>query len=180
MPPPTAAQSTRRNTGRPRTRRFRPSRLWPGARLRRRWWRAFRSAPALMKVIIGVAVVLTLALAINWIYQVIRKPSELFFPGQRNTLQDTVRNVATVRTHLQKVRDERDHPRPSRGDCAGGGLWKSGGAHLLALVMDITALRDVPAGVERRRDVPDDRRHVCRSAALLHSRSHCRGGWALE
>jgi hypothetical protein len=33
-----------------------------------------------MKVIIAVAVVLTLSLAINWIYQVIRKPSELFFP----------------------------------------------------------------------------------------------------
>lgn len=33
-----------------------------------------------MKVIIGVALVLTLALAINGIYQVIRKPSELFFP----------------------------------------------------------------------------------------------------
>ena len=33
-----------------------------------------------MKVIISVAVVLTLSLAINWIYQVIRKPSELLFP----------------------------------------------------------------------------------------------------
>ena len=33
-----------------------------------------------MKVIVGVAGVLTLALAINGVYQVIRKPSELFFP----------------------------------------------------------------------------------------------------
>jgi hypothetical protein len=33
-----------------------------------------------MKVIICVAVVLTLSLPINWIYQVMRKPSELFFP----------------------------------------------------------------------------------------------------
>ena len=48
--------------------------------MRRRWWRAFQGAPALMKVMIGVAVILTLALAINGIYQVIRKPSELFFP----------------------------------------------------------------------------------------------------
>jgi hypothetical protein len=63
-----------------RTRRFRPSHPWPNARLRRHWWRAFRSASAVMKVIIIVAVVLTLSLAINWIYQVIRKPSELFFP----------------------------------------------------------------------------------------------------
>ena len=29
---------------------------------------------------IGVAVVVTVALVANWIYQVIRKPSELFFP----------------------------------------------------------------------------------------------------
>jgi hypothetical protein len=34
----------------------------------------------LSKVIIGAAVILTLSLAINWIYQVIGKPSELFFP----------------------------------------------------------------------------------------------------
>ncbi len=33
-----------------------------------------------MKVILGVAVVLAMALATNGIYQVIRKPSELFFP----------------------------------------------------------------------------------------------------
>jgi hypothetical protein len=33
-----------------------------------------------MKVIVSVAVVLMLCLAINWIYQVIRKPSELLFP----------------------------------------------------------------------------------------------------
>jgi hypothetical protein len=61
-------------------RRFRPSRLWPNTRLRRRWWRAFRNASALNKIIISVAIVLTLSLAINWVYQVIRKPSELFFP----------------------------------------------------------------------------------------------------
>jgi hypothetical protein len=33
-----------------------------------------------MKIIIGVVAVFTLSLAFNWIYQVIRKPSELFFP----------------------------------------------------------------------------------------------------
>src|SRR5260370_3113152 len=72
--------SFRRQTGTTRTRRFRPSRHWPNARLRRRWWRAFRSAPALMKVSMSVAAALTVSLAINWTYQVIRKPSELFFP----------------------------------------------------------------------------------------------------
>jgi hypothetical protein len=63
-----------------RKRRFRLSRLWPAARLRRRWWRAFHGAPAVMQVLISAVVVLTLAVIINWIYQVIRKPTELFFP----------------------------------------------------------------------------------------------------
>jgi hypothetical protein len=48
--------------------------------VRRRWWRAFERAPAAMQLIISAAVVLILALVINWIYQVIRKPTELFFP----------------------------------------------------------------------------------------------------
>ena len=80
MPRRAAPRSTRRKTGTTHRRRFLPSRLWPNPRLRRRWWRAFRGASAIIQVIISVAVVLTLALAINWIYQVIRKPSELFFP----------------------------------------------------------------------------------------------------
>jgi hypothetical protein len=69
-----------RKRGRARTRRFRLSRLWPSARLRRRGWRAFRRAAPLTQILVGVAGCLALALAVNWTYQVIRKPSELFFP----------------------------------------------------------------------------------------------------
>ena len=47
----------------------------------------------------------------------------------------------------------------------------------MASVMDITALRGVPAGVERRRDVSDDRRNVCRSAALrIHNHAVAEDG----
>jgi len=53
---------------------------WPGARCRRRWLRAFRHAPALVQIAVGVVVVATLWLAVNGVYQVIRKPTELFFP----------------------------------------------------------------------------------------------------
>jgi hypothetical protein len=68
-------------TGKPkRRRRFRLSRLWPSARLRRRWWRGFRRTPIPVQLITVVAVLLALSLAVNWIYQVIRKPSELLFP----------------------------------------------------------------------------------------------------
>lgn len=39
-----------------------------------------RRAPRGLRLIVGALVVLALALAINWIYQVVRKPSELLFP----------------------------------------------------------------------------------------------------
>jgi hypothetical protein len=74
---------TRSTPGNPATRRKRRSRLyrlWPPARVRRRWWRAFQRAPSAMQLLISAAVALILALVINWIYQVIRKPTELFFP----------------------------------------------------------------------------------------------------
>ena len=99
MPRRTAARSARRSTGRTRARRFHPPRLWPNARLRRRWWRAFQSAPAFMKVIVGMTVVVTLSLAINWIYQVVRKPSEVFSPVSgtlSKTPSETWRQYAPV------------------------------------------------------------------------------------
>jgi hypothetical protein len=80
MPRRRAARSEGRNRATARRHRFAPPRLWPSARSRRRWWRSFRRASTLKKSIVGVAVVLTLSMAVNWIYQVIRKPSELFFP----------------------------------------------------------------------------------------------------
>jgi len=43
-------------------------------------WRAFQRAPLRTQAIVGTALFLALWLGINWIYQVIRKPSELFFP----------------------------------------------------------------------------------------------------
>jgi hypothetical protein len=47
------------------------------ARRVRRWW---RPAPLPAKILMGVLVMLVVWLLCNWIYQVVRKPSELFFP----------------------------------------------------------------------------------------------------
>jgi hypothetical protein len=80
MPRRAAARNTGRNAAAARRRRRRPLRLWPGARTRRRWWRALRRAPPALQLVISAAAILVLALAMNWIFQVIRKPSELFFP----------------------------------------------------------------------------------------------------
>jgi hypothetical protein len=52
---------------------------WPGARLRR-LWRALRRAPRLVRITVLLGGLAVLALGINFIYQVIRKPTELFFP----------------------------------------------------------------------------------------------------
>jgi hypothetical protein len=43
----------------------------------RRWW---RPAPAPAKIIMALLIILILWLGANWIYQVLRKPSELLFP----------------------------------------------------------------------------------------------------
>jgi hypothetical protein len=47
------------------------------ARRVRRWW---RPAPRPAKILMGVVLTLVVWLLCNWIYQVVRKPSELFFP----------------------------------------------------------------------------------------------------
>lgn len=52
----------------------------PARRTRRRWWRNFRRAPGPIQLLIGVAVVVGVWFLLNLGYQVIRKPTELFFP----------------------------------------------------------------------------------------------------
>jgi hypothetical protein len=107
MPRRAAARGTGRKSRRSALRRLLPRRLWPNARLRRRWWRSFRRAPALIQLLISVALVLTLWLAINWSYQVMRKPSELFFPVSATlykTPSETWRAYAPIfREHATSV-----------------------------------------------------------------------------
>lgn len=54
--------------------------LWPGARMRRRALRALWAAPFMLQLIIVGAVVLAIWFGANGVYQVLRKPAELFFP----------------------------------------------------------------------------------------------------
>lgn len=63
------------------TRRHRRSfGLWPGGRSRRRWVQAFLRAPVGLQIFLGAALILSLWFAANGVYQVVRKPTELFFP----------------------------------------------------------------------------------------------------
>ncbi|HYA38612.1 MAG TPA: transglycosylase SLT domain-containing protein [Candidatus Methylomirabilis sp.] len=74
------ARTASRKKRKTRRRRSRLAFLWRGARLRRRMWRALRSAPGVIQFIVVAVVVLALWSAANWTYQVVHKPAELFFP----------------------------------------------------------------------------------------------------
>src|ERR1700761_710153 len=80
MPRRYGATKIRPKRSRGRRRGFRLSRFWPSAGVRRRWWRAFDKAPRSAQWIVCILLAVTLSLTINWIYQVVHKPSELFFP----------------------------------------------------------------------------------------------------
>jgi hypothetical protein len=61
-------------------RRRRRWRAWPRKATRRRWLRRLRRTPWPLQLAVGLATAAVLALAINGIYQLLRKPTELFFP----------------------------------------------------------------------------------------------------
>ena len=90
-----------------RRRRFRLKNLWPSARLRRRFYKAWRAAPLWVQVIAGVVVVVTVWFAMNGVYQVMRKPAELFFPvsgALMKTPTETWRKYAPIfRKHSTPV-----------------------------------------------------------------------------
>ena len=52
-------------------------------RSRRRVWLALLAAPLAIRIVLGALLVLALWVTVNWVYQVVRKPSELFFPVDR-------------------------------------------------------------------------------------------------
>ncbi|HUA23529.1 MAG TPA: hypothetical protein VMA54_05400 [Steroidobacteraceae bacterium] len=81
MPPKPAIRKDRRKSSPGRRRRGSwLKRAWPSAQLRRRWWRTFRSAPGVLQICAVLGIGAGLFLTVNWVYQVIHKPTELFFP----------------------------------------------------------------------------------------------------
>jgi hypothetical protein len=74
----TKSGSKRRQKARTRTSSL--GRFWPSARARRGVWQTLRRSPSVVQVTILSVLFVMLFLAVNWTYQVVRKPSELFFP----------------------------------------------------------------------------------------------------
>ena len=60
--------------------RFDLRRFWPSIRTRRRLAKRFRAIPLAVQLTVLSVVFVALFFAVNWSYQVVRKPSELFFP----------------------------------------------------------------------------------------------------
>jgi hypothetical protein len=78
-------KSNSKNTKASRRKRSRsilhwPRKFLPSARQRRAWWLAFRRAPVGAQLVIAFVATFTVWLTANFVYQVVRKPSELFFP----------------------------------------------------------------------------------------------------
>jgi Transglycosylase SLT domain len=65
---------------RPRRRAGRRASVWPLSRSGRRALRAILAAPLAVRILVGVVTLLVVWSAVNWLYQVIRKPTELLFP----------------------------------------------------------------------------------------------------
>jgi len=74
------ARRRRPNGKRLRRRPLLLSQLWRGARLGKPWWRSFRRTSTPVQAVTAVVILLVVSVAANWIYQVVRKPTELFFP----------------------------------------------------------------------------------------------------
>ncbi len=95
-----ASSQVKRKKRAPSTRRSRKSGL-------RRWVRRFRRAPGAVQIVLGLVIVLALSSAVNWVYQVIRKPSELFFPVSGTLFKtpvETWRSYAPIfREHSTKA-----------------------------------------------------------------------------
>jgi hypothetical protein len=76
MPQPTMWRNA---TWRTHTRRRRAGRS-ATRRLARRAFVAYRGAPFAIQIVIGLVLLVTVWMALNWMVQVARKPSEVFFP----------------------------------------------------------------------------------------------------
>ncbi len=120
-----------------------------------------------------------LAVSANFLYQVIRKPTELFFPVSGTLYKSPTETWDAYATIFRRHSTAGHDAGVPGGAGAGGGVGQSHRAHLLALDVANRAVRDVPARVERGRHVSDHRWHLRRIEALLHPRSSRRRRWPL-
>ena len=144
----------------PRLRRWRQSARWARRKLAR--------APRAVRIAGVVAILLAVVALTNLVYQVIHKPTELFvFVGHRLDKEpaETWRQYgALFRTYSTATITPELLAALAQVESSG----QSGGAHLLALAMELQSFRDLPARLQRRRPLPDDRCGLRRGRAVLY------------
>jgi len=74
------SRAVRTAARRKRRRSARIAAVWPVTRSARRALSALLVAPLAIRILVGAVAVLVVWSAVNWLYQVVRKPTELFFP----------------------------------------------------------------------------------------------------
>ena len=79
--------------------------------------------------------------------------------------QGAGRDVAAIRRAVPYLFHWHDHARIAGRAGAGREFRQSGRPHLLALAMELQSVRDLPARLQRRRPVPDDRSGAYAEAA---------------
>jgi hypothetical protein len=82
--------------------RFQFKKFIPKASTRRRWFKRYRRAPAGLQVFIVLAALIVFWLGINWIYQVVRKPSELWFPVSGTLYRTPAETWSSYRSAFRK------------------------------------------------------------------------------
>jgi hypothetical protein len=97
-----ARRRAKGGTKRRRGKGLRLDRWWPSAQTRARWLKAFRKTPGVVQVTVGAVLVFVLFVAVNWTYQVVRKPSELWFPISGQFYKDPAATWGAYRSLFER------------------------------------------------------------------------------
>jgi len=123
-----------------------------------------------MRIVVIVPTILAVFSAANLVYHVVRKPTEVFAPvrGAFNKMPaETWRQYGPL---FREYSTAAITPEVLAALAPIEARRQSGGKHLLAVAPDLEPLRDLPACLEQRRHVSNDRRSLRRGARLLHPR----------
>lgn len=75
---------------------------WPSARARRELLQGFRRTPGAVQLTVLSAVFVVLFFAVNWAFQVVRKPSELWFPVSGQFYKDPAETWRSYRSLFER------------------------------------------------------------------------------
>ena len=141
-----------------------------------RWMRKrFARAPRMVRIAGSVAILLAVAALLNIVYHVIRKPTELFVLVGNALDKEPAETWRQYGAAVPQPFDRDDHAGIAGGAGAGREFGQSGGAHLLALAIEPQSARDLPARLQRRRPLPDDRSGFRRRRTVLRPRQRGHG-----